>query len=99
MQFIHFVIFKLINVAINYLRKYIYYKHYVSGHYPPSCLYVKHRPVYNSKHNVSDIGLCLYLQVKPTQPQSAELVPVSGHLYQHKVGVYKLNTAPTICES
>jgi hypothetical protein len=27
----------------------------------------KNRPVYFSKHNVSDTGICLRLQVKPTQ--------------------------------
>jgi hypothetical protein len=27
----------------------------------------KHRPVYFSEHNVSETGLCLRLQVKPTQ--------------------------------
>jgi hypothetical protein len=43
------------------------YKHYVSGHYPSSCLYLKHRPVYISKHNVSETGSCLRLEVKPTQ--------------------------------
>jgi hypothetical protein len=26
-----------------------------------------HRPVYISKHNVSETGFCLRLQVKPTQ--------------------------------
>jgi hypothetical protein len=29
--------------------------------------YVKHRPVYISKHNVSETGFCLRLRVKPTQ--------------------------------
>jgi hypothetical protein len=42
------------------------YKYYVSGHYPSSCLNLKHRPVYFSKHNVSETGFCLRLQVKPT---------------------------------
>jgi hypothetical protein len=27
----------------------------------------KHRPLYISKHNVSETGFCLCLQVKPTQ--------------------------------
>jgi hypothetical protein len=31
--------------------------------------------------------------------QSIELVPISGHLYQHQDGVYKPSTAQTICES
>jgi hypothetical protein len=35
------------------------YKYYVYGHYPWSCLYLK--------HNVYDIGFCLRLQVKPNQ--------------------------------
>jgi hypothetical protein len=32
-----------------------------------SCLSLKCRPVYISKHNVSETGFCLRLQVKPTQ--------------------------------
>jgi hypothetical protein len=40
------------------------YKYYVSGHYPSSCLYQKHPPVYITKHNVSETGFCLCLQVK-----------------------------------
>jgi hypothetical protein len=43
------------------------YKYYVSGHYPSSCFYLKHRPVYISKHNVSETALCFRHQVKPTQ--------------------------------
>jgi hypothetical protein len=31
--------------------------------------------------------------------QSIELVPISGHIYQHQDGVYKPNTAQSICES
>jgi hypothetical protein len=27
-----------------------FYKYYVFGHYPSSCLYLKRRPVYFSKH-------------------------------------------------
>jgi hypothetical protein len=47
---------------------FFWYKYYVFGHYPSSCLYLKkHRPVYISKHNVSDTGFCLRLQVKSTQ--------------------------------
>jgi short-subunit dehydrogenase involved in D-alanine esterification of teichoic acids len=30
-------------------------------------IYLKHRPVYISKHNVSETGFCLRLQVKATQ--------------------------------
>jgi hypothetical protein len=42
------------------------YTYYVSGHYPSSCFYLKH-PVYISKHNVSETGFSLRLQVKSTQ--------------------------------
>jgi hypothetical protein len=42
------------------------YNYYVSGHYPSSCLYLKHRPLYFSKY-VSETGFFLRLQVKPTQ--------------------------------
>jgi hypothetical protein len=45
----------------------ILFKYYISGHYPSSCFYLKHRPVYISKHNVSEAGFCLGLQIKPTQ--------------------------------
>jgi hypothetical protein len=44
-----------------------WYKYYVFGHYPLSRLCLKCRPVYISKHNVSETGFCLHLQVKPTQ--------------------------------
>jgi hypothetical protein len=37
------------------------------GHYPSSCRSLKRRPVSLSKHNVSETGFCLRLQVKPTQ--------------------------------
>jgi predicted nucleic acid-binding protein len=37
-----------------------FYKYYVFGHYLSSRLYL-------SKHNVSETGFCLRLQVKPTQ--------------------------------
>jgi hypothetical protein len=33
------------------------YKYYVSGHCPSSCFYLKHSPVYTSKHNISEIGI------------------------------------------
>jgi hypothetical protein len=45
----------------------VIYKYYVSGYYPSSCFYLKHRPVYTLKHNVSETGFCVLLQVKPTQ--------------------------------
>jgi hypothetical protein len=38
----------------------------VFGHYPSSCLHVKRRPVYLSRHD-SETGFCLHLQVKPAQ--------------------------------
>jgi hypothetical protein len=41
--------------------------YYVSGHFPSSCYYLKHRPVYISKWNVSETGFCLRFQVKPVQ--------------------------------
>jgi hypothetical protein len=44
-----------------------WYNYYVFGHYPSSCLYLKNRPVYFSKHIVSETGFCLRLQVKPSQ--------------------------------
>jgi hypothetical protein len=39
----------------------------VSGHYPSSCFYLKHRPVYISIYNVSETRFSLRLQVKPTE--------------------------------
>jgi hypothetical protein len=42
------------------------YKYYVFGHYSSSCLYLKNSAVYFLKHNVSETGFCLRLQVKPT---------------------------------
>jgi hypothetical protein len=35
--------------------------------YRPGFIKKKKRPVYFSKHNVSETGFCLRLQVKPTQ--------------------------------
>jgi hypothetical protein len=42
------------------------YKYYVLGHYPSSHLCLNCRPVYILKHNVSETGFYLRLQVKPT---------------------------------
>jgi hypothetical protein len=64
----------------------------VSEHYPSSCFYLR--------RNVSEIGLCLRLQIKRTQ-----LGPIdtsSSYLRtpapkQHRV--YKPSTSQTICES
>jgi hypothetical protein len=39
----------------------------VSVLYPSFCFYLKHCHVYTSKHNVSETGSCLRLQVKRTQ--------------------------------
>jgi hypothetical protein len=47
---------------------YYKYKYYVVGHYPSSCIYKKKcRPVYVTKHNVSETVFCLRLQVKRTE--------------------------------
>jgi hypothetical protein len=43
------------------------YYYYVYGHYTSSRLYLKHRPVYITKQNISETGFCLRLQVEPTQ--------------------------------
>jgi hypothetical protein len=43
------------------------YKYFVSGHYPWSCLYLKHHPDYFSKRYVSEDRFCPGLHVKPTQ--------------------------------
>jgi hypothetical protein len=45
----------------------ITYKYYVLRHYPSSCLYLKHRPVYFSKHNKLETGFCLRFQARLTQ--------------------------------
>jgi hypothetical protein len=49
------------------------YKYYVSGHYSSSCFYLKHRPVYISKHNVSETGFCLRLQGGTSSTNLAQL--------------------------
>jgi hypothetical protein len=57
----------------------ILYKYYVTGHYPSSCFHLKHRPVYISKHNVSETGFSLRLQVNVfSWAQSMELVSIFG---------------------
>jgi hypothetical protein len=43
------------------------YKYYVFGHYPSPCFYLNRRPVYFPKHNISETGFYLRLQVKPIQ--------------------------------
>jgi hypothetical protein len=45
----------------------VHWYKYVFGHYPSSCLYLTRRRVSLSKHNVSETGFCLRIQVKPTQ--------------------------------
>jgi hypothetical protein len=51
------------------IRKYIILsklqKYYFSAQYQSSCFHLKHLPVSISKHNVSETGFCLRLQVKP----------------------------------
>jgi hypothetical protein len=74
----------------------ILYKYYIFGH-PSSCLYLQTILFFFSKHNVSETGFCLRLQIKPTQ--SIELVPIFGQLCQLQDGVHKSNTTQTICES
>jgi hypothetical protein len=49
------------------IKNMLRYKYYVFGHYRSSFLYLKRHPVYFSKHNVSETGLILRLQLKPTQ--------------------------------
>jgi hypothetical protein len=54
---------------------------------------LKCRPVYVSKHNVSETGFCLRPQVKPTLSfQQTELVPISGHLCHFKMEYINPNT-------
>jgi hypothetical protein len=50
-----------------------YYNYYVSGHYLWSCFYLRYRPVYISKQNVSETGFSLRLQVKPTESGSSAM--------------------------
>jgi hypothetical protein len=45
----------------------ILYKYDVFEHYPSSCLYIKHRPLYITKYIVSESAFCLRLHVKPIQ--------------------------------
>jgi hypothetical protein len=64
----------------------------VSRHYPSSCLYLK--------HNVSETGLCLCLQVEPTQLGSIDRAsPYLRTPASTQDRVYKSSTAQTICES
>jgi hypothetical protein len=44
-------------------------------------------------------GATPYLRIFLGGAPSIELVPISGYLCQHQDGVYKPNTAQTICES
>jgi hypothetical protein len=65
---------------VNKIKKFVtmvhQYKYYDSGHNPSSSFYLKYK--------VSETWFCPHLQVKPTQAQSIELLPISGHLYQHQ---------------
>jgi hypothetical protein len=46
---------------------------------------ITNHPVCISQYNVSEIGFCLRLQVKPIQfDPLEELVHISGHLHQHE---------------
>jgi hypothetical protein len=75
-------------------------KYYVSGHYPSSCLYLKHRPVYISKHSVSEIGFSLRLQVKSTQLGPVDRAsPYLRTPAPTQDRVQKPSTAQTIFES
>jgi hypothetical protein len=51
------------------------FKYCVSGHYPLSCFYLKHRPVCITKCNVSETGFCLCLQLKRRQNPVSETLP------------------------
>jgi urease beta subunit len=70
----HFSIFRPID--------YHHHQHVLEGSKNIVFLDVIRRPDYISKHNVSETGFRLRLQVKPTQAQSIELVPISGYLHQ-----------------
>jgi hypothetical protein len=63
-------------------HKDFWYKNYVSGHYPSSCIYLKTAPVYITKHSVSETWFSLRLQVKPTQlgpiDRASPYLPRSG---------------------
>jgi hypothetical protein len=49
-----------------------------------------HRHVFIKTHNVSETGFCLRLHVEPISwAQSIELVPIHGHLHEHKIGHIK----------
>jgi hypothetical protein len=43
-----------------------------------------HRSVFYLKHDTSETGFCLRLQVEPTEMGQIELVFVSGLLQQHR---------------
>jgi hypothetical protein len=57
----------MISTSALYKIKFEYmYKYYVFGHYPLPCPYLKCLASL-SKHNFSETGFCLRLQVKPTR--------------------------------
>jgi hypothetical protein len=65
---------------VNKIKEFVtwYINYCISGHYPSSCFHLK--------CDVSETGY-LSLQVEPTQlGQIKELVPISGHQHQHKIG-------------
>jgi hypothetical protein len=63
-------------------------------------LVIIHRPVYISRHDVSETGFYLCLQVKPTQLGTISgASPYLRTPVPTQVRVYKPSTAQTICES
>jgi hypothetical protein len=67
------------------------YNYYVSGHHPLSCLYLE--TVLFFSIPVSETGLCLRLQVKPTLAPSIgptqEVLPEDGERVQSRKRVLK----------
>jgi hypothetical protein len=43
-----------------------------------------HRPVFRLKHDVTETGVCLRLQVEPIHLGPVEIVSFSGHQQQHQ---------------
>jgi hypothetical protein len=73
--------------CFKHLRPFIFGIHLserVLGYYPSSCVYLK-CPVSLSKHNVSETGFRLSLQVKPTHCQ---LGPI--HIASSKMGYIQI---------
>jgi hypothetical protein len=69
----------------------VWYKYYVSGHYPSSCFYL---------NQSFGTGFCLHLKVKRIELGPVDRAsPYLRTLAPTQDGVYKPNTAQTICES